>query len=189
MERTKIINEIIVKKGYKSYLEIGLGDGANFRNVVCDHKEGVDPTPPKGIAGIITQGTSDAFFELVSDVYDLIFIDGLHLSEQVEKDIINSWKSLKPGGTILIHDCFPWSAEIATRERNTVAWTGDVYKCVVGLIETYGEKITMSFIPERAGIFRLQKGKTRLLIKPGFTKEIEYKEFNEVWKPVLKAMI
>jgi hypothetical protein len=187
MERTKIINGIIAEKGYRSYLEIGLGDGANFKNVKCEEKIGVDPNCNIDRAGCFKM-TSDQWFEDANQV-DMVFIDGLHLSEQVEKDIVNSWKHLNTGGTILIHDCFPWEEQIASRERKTLAWTGDVYKCVVGLIEVYGEKITMSFIPERAGIFRLQKGKTRLLIKPGFTKEIDYKEFDQIWKPVLKSMI
>ena len=180
MDRTRIINEIIKEKGYKSYLEIGYGDGVNFKNIEVEKKVAVDP--------IINQ-TSDDFFANNLDSFDLIFIDGLHQSDQVERDIVNSWKSLAPKGTILIHDCMPWSEEVASRTRKTIAWTGDVYKCVVGLIKSYGEKIKMTFIEERAGIIKLEKRKTRLLIKPGFTEEIDYAEFDSYWKPVIKNMV
>ena len=197
MERTNIINKIIKEKGYETYLEIGLGDGANFNNVQLLDKIGVDPNTPKTItSGMTKEQESDVFFEWyiqecehdLSAKRDLIFIDGLHLSEQCEKDIVNAWKCLNSGGTILIHDCMPWEEIIASRQRKTVAWTGDVYKCVVGLIETYGSKLKMKFYPERAGLFSIEKGKTRLIIKPGFTKDISYQEFDQTWKSVIKSL-
>jgi hypothetical protein len=38
--------------------------------------------------------TSDEFFEINKSTYDIIFIDGLHIDEQVERDIINGLKIL-----------------------------------------------------------------------------------------------
>jgi len=46
--------------------------------------------------------------------FDLIFIDGLHNAAQVERAIGNSLKVLHKGGTILVHDCNPTSAEQQT---------------------------------------------------------------------------
>ena len=52
--------------------------------------------------------TSDAFFLQNKQLFDLIFIDGLHHSHQVLRDINNALRWLSPSGTIVLHDCNPW---------------------------------------------------------------------------------
>lgn len=48
---------------------------------------------------------SDTFFEKYATcTYDIVFIDGNHSSPQVDRDIVNAKKSLRPGGHILCHD-------------------------------------------------------------------------------------
>ena len=42
--------------------------------------------------------------------------------------------------------------------------------------------------PERAGVVSIEKGKTRLIVKPGFTKDISYQEFDQTWKSVIKSL-
>lgn len=45
--RTDIINYLIWKQGYRSYLEIGLDDPEpNFTKIRCELKESVDPYDP-----------------------------------------------------------------------------------------------------------------------------------------------
>ena len=51
--------------------------------------------------------TSDEFFENNEIYFDCIFIDALHIYEQVRKDILNSVKFLNTHGIIIIHDCLP----------------------------------------------------------------------------------
>ena len=51
--------------------------------------------------------TSDDFFRDNKEKFDLIFIDGLHETNQVDRDIENSLKFINKGGTILLHDCLP----------------------------------------------------------------------------------
>src|SRR5690554_6514381 len=113
MNRTETINKIIQDKGYTSYLEIGIYDGKNFLGVKCDLKEGLDPNLPTSLMGKLNlyAQTSDDFFARQSDKYDLIFIDRDHEAEQVEKDIVNAYKSLHKGGMILLHDCNPPTRE------------------------------------------------------------------------------
>ncbi len=51
--------------------------------------------------------TSNEFFALEkiqNKKYDVIFIDGLHETTQVDIDIQNSLKHLNEGGFILLHD-------------------------------------------------------------------------------------
>ena len=59
--------------------------------------------------------TSDEFFrqlqagEILSRYmqFDVIFIDGLHLAEQVDRDVANALQFVKEDGFIVLHDCNP----------------------------------------------------------------------------------
>jgi len=104
MKRTALINYLIRKTRAKSYLEIGVWNGANFQEISCPCKIGVDPDPDSPATLNIT---SDDFFAGNKGKFDLIFIDGLHHADQVERDIINSLAVLNEGGTIVCHDMNP----------------------------------------------------------------------------------
>jgi hypothetical protein len=95
VKRFDIINYLIEKYKLINYLEIGVFKGENIREVKALHKDGVDPgsegyTPPE----VNYPMTSDDFFDVLKGhdeiKYDIIFIDGLHHADQVEKDIKNS---------------------------------------------------------------------------------------------------
>jgi hypothetical protein len=135
MRRTDIINSFISKYNYKTYLEIGVSDGSNFKLVNIDFKESVDPAEDNteySIAKPTYRMTSDEFFEKYPDKkYDIIFIDGLHHSEQVDKDIENSVKALNEGGVIVLHDCNPIEEIHQRVPRETPIWNGDVWKSFV----------------------------------------------------------
>ena len=77
--------------------------------------------------------TSDSFFEKNNKIYDLIFIDGLHLYEQVYKDITNALKVLQPNGTIVCHDMLPTTEESQRYPRETACWNGNCWKAWVKL--------------------------------------------------------
>lgn len=134
IKRSDIINKLIKENNYKRYLEIGVYDGLNIQKIIAEHKDGVDP----GIEGVIPPQvnfpmTSDDFFNTIpNDIkYDLIFIDGLHHCEQVIKDIKNALEHLNIGGTIVLHDCNPPVEQIQLIPRETIAWTGNVWKAFV----------------------------------------------------------
>lgn len=125
MNRIEIINSLIKKNGYKSYLEIGVRTGECFAAINCGIKVGVDPDASSKATHYMT---SDQFFTGTPDKFDIIFIDGLHHADQVEKDIDNALKCLAEGGTIVMHDCLPTSKrmqEIPLEEQNE--WTGNVW--------------------------------------------------------------
>ena len=113
--RTDVINALASKHQATRYLEIGVRNrDANFNKVDIPHKECVDPDPNSGADFL---KTSDAFFaEHPEKRYDLIFIDGLHTGEQVQKDISNALKALNENGTIVLHDCNPPTAFHAREE-------------------------------------------------------------------------
>jgi hypothetical protein len=132
IKRTSLLNTLIERYGYTSYLEIGQGKAEdNFDLVNCRIRVGVDPDSS---CNAPYRMTSDEFFEQNKDSFDLVFIDGLHQSDQVYADIINSLKYLNENGTILVHDCNPTSEEMQTVPLTDQGhWTGDVWKAWVKL--------------------------------------------------------
>jgi hypothetical protein len=136
IKRFDILNYLIEKYKLVNYLEIGVFQGENIRLVKAAHKDGVDPGHEGYVVPEVNYPiTSDAFFELIKEhndiKYDIIFIDGLHHADQVEKDIQNSLNHLVDNGFIVIHDCNPSSYETQLVPRQTIAWTGDVWKAFV----------------------------------------------------------
>lgn len=131
--RWDIINFLIQKYGYKSYLEVGTQDPtSNFNRITAEHKVSIDPFPRGEVTFV---GTSDEYFQSISDdiKFDIIFVDGLHHSDQVLKDVENSLKHLSDNGTIVCHDCLPTTELMQLREDNGGNWTGDVWKAIAEL--------------------------------------------------------
>jgi hypothetical protein len=176
INRTNEIKRIIKENGYTSYLEIGLGNGANFKEIVCDEKVGIDPESVIDMAGVFRM-TSDEWFT-DSHGFDLIFIDGLHHADQVERDIINSWNVLNKGGQILIHDVKPLNEVCQRVPREQTQWTGDVWRSWYGLKNTY-PKLKFDYLDERVGLAIIHKSRHK--IESGFTDfETDYEIYNNL---------
>lgn len=143
-KRTDIINYLISSLNRETtYLEIGVRNPSdNFDHIKATVKYSVDPGLEYKENPVDFQLTSDAFFEalergdvLSKDIkFDVIFVDGLHLAEQVDKDIINSLKFLKEDGFVVLHDCNPpteWHARETYYFIDTPAgrfWNGTTWK-------------------------------------------------------------
>ena len=175
--RHEIINNLIRENGFKTYLEIGLGDGQHFANVQCEQKVGVDPMEAGVMLGNIEVWSmeSDTFF-LMADFakFDLIFIDGLHHSDQVERDIVNSWNCLNKGGIILVHDIKPDNEEMTLIPRQTKQWVGDVYRTWHGFRETY-PKIKTGYIEDPHGLGVIYKSRHK--VELGFASDVSFHEY------------
>ncbi|MEJ0070611.1 MAG: class I SAM-dependent methyltransferase [Pseudomonadota bacterium] len=61
-------------------------------------------------------------------IFDLAFIDGLHLFEQVLRDFINVERHCSPNAVVAFHDTLPVSAAAAGREEVPGLWCGDVWR-------------------------------------------------------------
>ena len=48
MRRFEIINTFIKNNNFVNYLEIGVFRGQNIREIIAEHKDGVDPTTELG---------------------------------------------------------------------------------------------------------------------------------------------
>lgn len=133
MDRLAIINYLIKVNNYKSYLNIGVFTGYTLDGVDCLHKIGVDPYPEHyhGNCEIISL-TSDEYFKTLNEnsKFDCVFIDGLHESGQVLRDIKNSLEHLSEKGCIILHDVNPPKLEHTTTGING-EWTGDTYKAFI----------------------------------------------------------
>lgn len=132
MNRVSLINDILVLfSSYYHYLEIGCHNGACFENINAGYKVGIEPDKSKTSGTLAI--TSDEFFRINKLKFDLVFIDGLHLKEQVERDVTNALKFLNKNGIIILHDCNPSSEERQHVPQISDGWNGDVWKCVVNL--------------------------------------------------------
>lgn len=130
--RTDFINHVITKRGYKSYLEIGVFKGDNFERMLNNKnlvlKVGVDPDPSSKATVFMT---SDDYFKTCTDRFDIVFIDGMHLCEFVLRDIQNSLRVLNPNGLIVCHDMLPLSESMQRRDFENKwrgAWNGDCWR-------------------------------------------------------------
>ena len=124
--RHEIIQKIIDKKKYESYLELGCDKDSNFSKIKIKNKMGVDP-----LSGGNIKMTSNVFFKNNKIFFDCIFIDGLHIYEQVREDILNSIKFLNPNGIIILHDCLPLKIWNQIVPKIYGHWNGDVWKAIV----------------------------------------------------------
>jgi hypothetical protein len=145
--RTELINYILSKRNDKTtYLEIGVRNpNDNFNHIKASEKYSVDPGVEFTENPVDFQLTSDAFFHQLdqgkvldpSIRFDVVFIDGLHLAAQVDRDISNALRYLKEDGFIVMHDCNPpteWHARESYEYHHTPAkqmWNGTTWKAFV----------------------------------------------------------
>ena len=145
-KRYDVINHIInyLNKDVR-YLEIGVRNpNDNYNKINAKTKYSVDP----GFefqANVDFLMTSDVFFQelrmgkiLNNDIkFDVIFIDGLHLAEQVERDIRNALDYIDDQGFIVLHDCNPptefhaseiYEYRLSPSESN---WNGTTWKAFI----------------------------------------------------------
>ncbi len=166
-KRFEIIQDIIEFKKYNSYLEIGCDRNQSFSNIKIEKRVGVDP-----VEGGTHKMTSDHFFSINKDNFDIIFIDGLHEYSQVMKDIKNSLKFINKNGIILLHDCLPRTIWNQITPRLNSDWNGDVWKSIVHC-RTLENIDTYTFIADR-GIGLILPRKNKNLIK--FEKKVNFKD-------------
>lgn len=172
MQRTDIINKLIKKFEYKTYLEIGVQFGTNFNRVKIDNKIGIDPDLTVCADLYLT---SDEYFEIIdiNEKFDIIFIDGMHVADQVYTDVKNALNHLNQNGCIVCHDMLP-SSEIMQRvPRIANIWTGDCWKAWVWLRQSE-PNLSMYVINTDKGCGVIRFGKQKLL-QPDII--INYKHF------------
>lgn len=168
----------------RRYVEIGVAAGKSLALVGAGTSAiGVDPeTAVEDTLCFHSPETTASLFKLTSDdffqqgryeqtwgtqPFDMAFIDGLHLFEQVLRDFINLEQRAAADSIIFIHDSLPISIAGAERERTTMVWTGDVWKAIVCLksVRPDLEIVTFPVRPSGLAMIRNLDRNSRLLAK------------------------
>ena len=169
--RLDMINYFIKKNDYKSYLEIGCDKNQIFSQITLNKKIGVDP-----YSGGNVRKTSDDFFTENAEKFDLIFIDGLHVYDQVKRDIVNSINFLNKEGVILVHDCLPDTIGKQAVPRYKMQWNGDVWKAIVDLRQRDDLEIHTCFVDQGIGIIKKENNSSTLKIDKK-TQDLKFSDF------------
>jgi hypothetical protein len=133
LNRWDIINYYLLKVHRKDYLEIGCAYNECFDKIKAKVKVGVDPN-----SGGTLRMTSDDFFKVNLQKFDIIFIDGLHEHEQVLRDFQNSIKCLRPRGYIFLHDLLPPGPEHAifpATEKDQTPRCGTTWRVIFDILK------------------------------------------------------
>ena len=181
-DRWNIIDYLIKKNNYKSYLEIGCDQNQLFSKVNIQDKIGVDP-----VSGGNVRKTSDQFFLENQKKFDIIFIDGLHVYRQVKKDILNSIKCLNKNGIILVHDCMPDSLSKQAVPRYKMQWNGDVWKAIVDLRQNKDLDIFTCEIDQGIGIIKNDMNSSVLKLEKPIEK-LKFKDYFYNYKNYMRVI-
>ena len=182
------------------YLEIGVNRGVTFNAVKAATKVAVDPKFLFDYEQVASEVPGTSFHETTSDDYfgriagpstafDVIYLDGLHTSEQTIRDLVNAISFLKPNGVIVIDDVFPssYSASLHDRSHTRVllkstgdssgAWMGDVYRLVF-FVESFCQQFSYGTVNNNHGQLVLWRQPRDLLPTRTLTEvgEKEYKD-------------
>lgn len=138
----------------RSYFEVGTDTGLSLNCFSCD---AVCVDPNFQVAArvwqarrrtLMFQSTSDDFFaqESLRTFFpaglDLAFLDGMHRSEYLLRDFINTERSAHHRTLVLFHDCLPLNTRMAERVARQGdeaeghyrdAWTGDIWRVLFAL--------------------------------------------------------
>jgi hypothetical protein len=157
--RAAIVNLLVSARPGGDYLEIGCASNLLFDSVMAARKTGVDPQ-----SGGTHRQTSDAFFADRPEArFDVVFIDGLHLYDQVRRDLVNSLRAVRRGGWIALHDLLPrdWIEEHVP-PLSTAGWTGDGWKVAFELIASPDVDFRLIAIDHGIGVLRVLADRPRL---------------------------
>ena len=180
--RWDLIQHIINKYNFDNYLEIGCDKDQSFSKIKIKNKVGVDP-----VSGGTIRSTSNDFFSINKDYFDIIFIDGLHIYKQVKKDILNSINCLNSNGIILVHDCMPDSLGKQAVPRYKMQWNGDVWKAIVELRQLDDLEIYTCEIDQGIGIITKKTNSSKLILNKPMNK-IKFKDYFYNYKEYMRVI-
>lgn len=189
MTRWNFINLLSKTFCYKSYLEIGCDLDTCFNKVHIHDKIGVDP-----FRGGTHRMTSDEFFKFNTRKFDIIFIDGLHHSQQVLKDLYNSISTLNDGGVVLLHDTMPvyeWSQIIPVAAAHKHkdfdgGWLGDCWKAIAQT--RCDANINICTLAIETGISLVKKKSNNSLMQPIVFEKLDWEYYTHNKERILNII-
>lgn len=211
MDRAFVIQSLLDKLGGKNYLEIGVDNRLVFGPIRAKCKIGVDPyyatSANKKLAKIplfiykwkrrfsgerFFKMTSDLFFESYAErlakTFDVCFVDGLHTYNAAFKDVNNALNYLAPSGVVVMHDCSPMSASMATpaesindpKVTQLKGWCGDVWKALV-LLRTQHSDLRIFVLDADCGLGIVTRGipENRLTLSKEALDQMSYEDLDK----------
>jgi predicted O-methyltransferase YrrM len=163
-----IMGEIVKGCNFDTFLELGVDTGyttkkildkaTNLKNVYCvDFRdssiikyESINKDKIEYFFNI----TTNNFFNLgVLKEVDCVFIDADHSYEQSRLDFLNAFNILSDDGIIFLHDTYPPSIELTSKDRN-----GDTYRLYLELSSPeWLDKIDIVNLPIYDGLTIIRK--------------------------------
>jgi hypothetical protein len=171
--RTEVVQAVLNLFDKPRYLEIGVQKGKTFNALTAAKKVAVDPKFRFDWRAAAAEGTDTHFYETTSDdffgtsaaehgEFNVIYLDGMHTSEQTTRDLLNAIVHLAPDGVILIDDVFPSSYLASLADINDYlamhkasgatsgAWMGDVFRLVF-FVETFCQQFSYGTVNDNHG--------------------------------------
>lgn len=184
-----------------SYLEIGVNAGLTFHGVRAAQKVAVDPAftfdheleASRRPDSRYHQVESDTYFLTLArreDVFDVVYLDGLHTYEQTLRDLLNTLQHLHAKSVVVIDDVLPsdYASSIGDPHRMNAfraavgdtgaAWMGDVYKLVF-FINSFLPQFSFATIADNHGQAVLWR-EPRQVSSPQSTSEIASMDFADL---------
>lgn len=163
-DHPKFLSDLFAWLKPENYLELGIRDGRNFKQVAkyCKKMVGVDISPINfTLEDNMTfhQKTTDDFFSSLekNTQYDCVFIDADHSYEQSLKDFLNVKDMVVEDGFIFFHDTYPYAEYMMDRNL-----CNDVYKTALyikqNLIDDF-EILTLPFNPGLTIVKKISRNK------------------------------
>jgi hypothetical protein len=175
-----------------TYLELGISKGVSLALAQKPTiAVGVDPNPniecTFSAETKIFQMESDHFFleHKLSNILgghplDFVFIDGLHIFEQILKDFINVEKNATSKTIVVLHDSLPIDPITSASTRVSNFWTGDVWIIVPSLFKYRPDLKVFTILAPPSGltvITRLDSAST--VLQDNFQNIVdEFKQFS-----------
>jgi hypothetical protein len=126
MNRIELIQKLINKNSFETYVEIGVQTGKSFFPIKCKKKIAVDPffqfSSFDKLKWSIRNlyNLKNNYFEITSEEFflekidclknasvDIFLIDGLHTFKASLSDVLSSFQYLSSNGYVIMHDCLP----------------------------------------------------------------------------------
>lgn len=204
MERAEVIQSLLDIYSDPAYLEIGVCEGYTFHSLKAARKVAVDPgfrfdviaaqADPANAACSYHALPSDEYFASTAgadELFDVIFVDGLHTFDQTLRDLLNALSRLRPGGVVLVDDVKPSSYHASLPDMEQFlqvrtalgdehpAWMGDVYRLVF-FIRDYLASFDYATVQENHGQTALWRATRPLATQPVSVAAIAGYDFKEV---------
>ena len=171
--RHKVVARLLSRFDDARYLEIGVNRGQTFHKVRAAKMVAVDPdflfdheaASAERPHATYHSVTSDEYFGTIigdDELFDVIFVDGLHTFDQTLRDLLNALEHLAPRGVIVIDDVRPPFYDASLRDHDTAVrvrdltgqtqpvWMGDVYR-LIWFIDSFLQHLTYRTISNNHG--------------------------------------